>query len=239
MKDNMKDIGFKLFVVLVLFVCAAPVQAWHDQTHLSVAKIAGFSSWYNAAGPDVAKIKAGNIEAYNHWFNNNAEAEVTPRMVFQQIERYNERNRLLDAEGHLYGAIIASLRAYEKDLRARKYAQYHLAYCAHYIADLSQPLHNIPHDDFNIAYHAASDGIVEKTILHEPQQITQHLYAIRLSEADFEADLAREISRIANISRKLGYKLRADNRNMTKEEAYLQLGHSVSLLQAVLRHYRQ
>jgi len=30
-------------------------------THLAVAKVAGLSSWYNAAGPDLTKIKAGNI----------------------------------------------------------------------------------------------------------------------------------------------------------------------------------
>jgi len=234
----MKHRTLKLFIVIALVAAGSSVQAWHDQTHLAVAKVAGLQSWYNATGPDVAKIKAGNIEAYNHWFNNNAETEVTPRLVLNQIERYNERNRLLDSEGHLYGAIIAALRAYEKDTRAGKYAQYHLAYCAHYIADLSQPLHNIPHDDFNKAYHQASDGIVEATILHEPQKIVQHLYAVTLSKEDFEADLAREIARIANISRMLGYKLRAENRNMTREEAHVQLGHSASLLRAVLEHYR-
>jgi len=233
----MKFAGFKLFVVLGLLSTFSPAHAWHDQTHLAVAKVAGLSSWYNAAGPDLAKIKAGNIEAYNHWFNNNAEAEVTSRMVFDQIERYNERNRLLDSEGHLYGAIIASLRAYEKDRRAGKYAKYHLAYCAHYIADLSQPLHNIPHDAFNQAFHGISDGVVETTILEEPQKIVQHVYVITLSRDNFEADLAREIARIANISRKLGYNLRTENRNLTQEEACIQLGHSASLLKAVLQHY--
>jgi hypothetical protein len=233
----MKYAGFKLLVVLELLLICSPVHAWHDQTHLTVAKVAGLHSWYNAAGPDLAKIKAGNIEAYNHWYNNNAEAEVTVRMVFDQIERYNERNKLLDAEGHIYGAIIASLRAYEKDLRAGKYAQYHLAYCAHYIGDLSQPLHNIPYDDFNQAFHNIDDGIVEATILEEPQKIIQHMYTITLRDDHREADLAREIARIANITRTLGYKLRAENRSLTKEEAYIQLGHSASLLKAVLQHY--
>jgi len=65
------------------------------------------------------------------------------------------------------------------------------------------------------------------------------MYAIKLNRDDFEADLAREIARIANISRKLGYKLRAEKRSMTKEEAYEQLGHSASLLKAVLRHHNQ
>ncbi|MDP2853382.1 MAG: hypothetical protein Q8O28_03945 [Smithellaceae bacterium] len=234
----MKNTVLKIFVVLGLLLASSPGHAWHDQTHLVVAKVAGLRSWYNAAGPDLAKIKTGNIESYNHWFNNNAEAEVTPRMVFEQIERYNERNKLLDSEGHIYGAIIASLRAYEKDLRAGKYAKYHLAYCAHYIADLSQPLHNIPYDNFNQKVHDINDGIVEETILNEPQKIIQHMYVIKLHQDNFEEDLAREIARIANISRKLGYKLRAENRSITKEEAYVQLGHSASLFKAVLQHHQ-
>ena len=38
--------------------------------------------------------------------------------------------------------------------------------------------------------------------------------------------------------RKLGYKLRAENRSITKAEAYVQLGHSASLFKAVLEHYK-
>ena len=193
--------------------------------------------WYNCAGPDIAKIKAGNIESYNHWFNNTAEVEITPQIVMDQIERYNKRNKIFDMEGHLLGAIIASLRAYEKDHRSGKYALYHLVYCAHYIGDLSMPLHNVAYDDFNEKHHDVNDGIVEDTILKEPEKITGHMYPITLSKKDFEADLAREIARIANLSRKLGYKLREEKRDMTKQEAYVQLGHSASLLRAVLLRY--
>ena len=101
------------------------------------------------------------------------------------------------------------------------------------------PLHNIAYDDFNKEHHDANDGIVEDTILNEPEKIARHMYPITLSKKDFEADLAREIARIANLSRKLGYKLRAEKRDMTKQEAYIQLGHSASLLRAVLQHYNR
>jgi len=33
--------------------------AWHDETHLAIAKAAGYQKWYNTAGPDIAKVKAG------------------------------------------------------------------------------------------------------------------------------------------------------------------------------------
>jgi hypothetical protein len=234
----MKYVTLKIMMVLCclcLFISQA--QAWHDKTHLAICKAARFDMWYHCAGPDIAKIKAGNIESYNHWFNNSAEVEITPQMVLDQVERYNQRNKILDPEGHLLGAIIASLRAYEKDIRSGKYAMYHLVYCAHYISDLSMPLHNIAYDDFNEEHHNANDGIVEDKILKEPEKITKYMYPITLSKKDFEADLAREIARVANLSRKLGYKLRAENRDMTKQEAYIQLGHSASLLRAVLQHY--
>jgi hypothetical protein len=233
----MKYVALKTMIVLCILSLASQATAWHDRTHLAICKSAGFDMWYHCAGPDIAKIKAGNIESYNHWFNNTAEVEITPQMVFDQIGRYNKRNKILDPEGHLLGAIIASLRAYEKDHRSGKYALYHLVYCAHYIGDLSMPLHNIAYDDFNEEHHDANDGIVEDTILKEPEKIAGQMYPITLSKKDFEADLAREIARIANLSRVLGYKLREGKRDMTKQEAYMQLGHSASLLKAVLLHY--
>jgi hypothetical protein len=101
------------------------------------------------------------------------------------------------------------------------------------------PFHNIPYDDFNERRHSINDGIVEKTIFDQPQKITKHMYRITLRDDQFEADLAREIARIANLSRKLGYKLAKEDRDMTPEEAYVQLGHSASLLRSVLLHYKK
>jgi hypothetical protein len=236
---KIKKVTLKITIVLFALSFAAQAFAWHNNTHLAICKATGSDMWYHCAGPDIAKIKAGNMEAYNHWFNNSAEAAVTPQMVFDQIDRYNKRSKIFDTEGHLLGAIIASLRAYEKDLRAGKYALYHLIYCAHYISDLSMPLHNIAYDDFNREHHNANDGIVENTILNDTEKISRYIYPITLSDKNFEADLAREIARIANISRKLGYKLRAEKRDMTKQEAYIQLRHSASLLKAVLQHYNK
>ena len=209
------------------------VYAWHDETHLAVARAAGYKKWYNAAGADITKIKAGRREQNNHYFNNNDNAEVNPQMVMSQISRYNDP---ADMEGHLYGAIIASLREYKKTSQSGKYPEYHIAFCAHYVGDLSQPLHNTPYDDFNKKHHGANDGIVEDEVLKNISLIEKNMYPIILRQDNFEEGIAREISRIANISRMLGIKLRTENRNMTKEEAYTQLGHSASLLRAILRY---
>jgi hypothetical protein len=60
------------------------------------------------------------------------------------------------------------------------------------------------------------------------------MYEISIRPTHFEEDLASEIAKIANTARMLGIKIRADNRDMSREEAYAQLGHSASLLKAVL-----
>lgn len=236
--ENMKRplLWMGILAWAALFLVALPALAWHDETHLAVARAAGYAKWYNAAGPDVAKEKAGEREQHNHYFDNDRNVEITPRLVLAQVGRYNDP---ADREGHLYGAIIAALREYEKSAREEKYAQYHLAYAAHYIADLSQPLHNTPYDDFNKLHHAANDGVVEREVLDRLFKIGKYMYPITLRRDRFEDDLAAEIARIANISRQLGLKLRRENRDMTPEEAYVQLGHSASLLEAVLNHLRR
>jgi hypothetical protein len=225
-----------IFVWAMLSLGTLPAFAWHDETHLAVARAAGYAKWYNAAGPDVAKEKAGERESRNHYFDNNRNVEITPRLVLEQAGRYNDPS---DEEGHLYGAIIASLREYAKSSRGEKYAQYHLAYAAHYIGDLSQPLHNIAYDDFNKLHHAANDGVVEKEVLDRLFKVGKYMYPITLRRGNFENDLAAEIARIANISHRLGDKLRREKRDMTPEEAYIQLGHSASLLEAVLNSLRE
>jgi hypothetical protein len=231
----MKNLCIKLIVfLLILFVINLnTASGWYDETHLAVAKAAGYSKWYNATGADITKTKAGSIEFYNHYFDNDNDIEVTPEMVISQINKYNKP---ADKEGHLYGAIIASLREYKKTTQAGKYPEYHIAFCAHYVGDLSQPLHNIPYDDFNKTHHDTNDGVVEAEVLKNIGLIEKNMYPINLRPNFFEEDLSREIARIANLSRKLGHKLKTENRDMTKKEAYVQLGHSASLLRAILRY---
>ncbi len=231
----MKRYAWSVFVVCCFFFFTGQSSAWHDRTHLAVAKAAGYNMWYNAAAADLVKVKAAFIESGNHYFNNSSELEVTPDLVLAQAARYNKSS---DKEGHLYGAIIGSLSAYEKSAAKGRYAEYHLAFAAHYIGDLSQPLHNTPYDSFNKEHHAINDGIVDSVVLDHPGEITKRMYEIELSDGRFEDDLAREIARIANLSRHLGYVMRADGgRDMTPQEAYEQLAHSASLFKAVLKHY--
>jgi hypothetical protein len=222
------------FLCTFLSFCLASGQAfaWHDKTHLSVSEAAGFELWYSSAAPDVAKSKSEfrPVEEKNHYFNNNANRTVDEKMVMGQVDRYNMPD---DDEGHLYGAIIGAVRAYKADSTAGKYAEYPLVFCAHYIADLSMPLHNTAYDDFNKERHNRNDGIIECSVRNNIGYIQRNIEEITILN---ESDIAREIARVANSARKLGLKMRKENRNMTQAEAYLQVIRSASLLKAVLRY---
>ena len=224
---------FSLFILCLSFAWSFipdPSDAWFDETHVAIAKATGYSKWFNAVGPDMIRVKLGSKEGDNHFVNNPRGTTITPDMVMGQVKKYNTE----DPAGHLYGAIIASVQAYLKDKKEGKYAEYHLAFCAHYVGDLSQPLHNIEHDIFNKIHHRDIDGIINEEILDHLDKIK--IYPIRI---DSEEAIAKEIARIANLSITRGYKLEDENRILTKEEAYEQIGHSVSLFKAILEYVRQ
>ena len=211
----------------LILPCPTTGSAWFDETHLAIAKVAGYTKWFNAAGPDVAKLKMGDKEGHNHFVNNPRDTVVTPEMILAQVERYNQK----DSVGHLYGAIVASVRDSIEAKKRGRYAEYHLAYCAHYVGDLSQPLHSILYSYYNKRNHGKTDGVINEGILDNLEAIK--FYPIEIKN---EEDLAREIARISNLSMALGYILEDEGRLLSKEEAHQQISHSASLFRAVLRY---
>lgn len=229
----MKKSYIPVFItVLVILGISSPNQshAWHDETHLAIAKVAGYKKWYTAIGADMTKLKAGDIENSNHYVNNPPGTIITPEMVMAQTERYNQ----VDEKGHLYGAIIVSVRDYIRDKSKGKYGEYHLGFCSHYIGDLSMPLHNTLLNPYNMRNHVKTDGIIEDEVLSNLKKIK--LYPIVI---DSEQTLVKEVARIANLSIKLGYQIEAEDRLLTKEEAYKQISHSASLLKGILEYVRR
>ena len=97
------------------------------------------------------------------------------------------------------------------------------------MGDLSQPIHNIELTAFNRKYHRDVDGIINGEVLDNLEKIKT--YPIKIGSED---DLAKEVARIANLSMALGYKLQDENRLLTKDEAYVQIGHGASLFKAIL-----
>ena len=122
----------------------------------------GYKKCVQCRGADITKIKAGRREQNNHYFNNNDNAEVNPQMVMSQISRYNDP---ADMEGHLYGAIIASLREYKRHHKAANtlntmqlFALIMSATCPSRCITLLMMISTRKH-------HGTNDGIVEDEVL--------------------------------------------------------------------------
>ncbi len=214
-------------LLLLATLCPPPAFAWHDETHLAIARAAGYAKWFNAAGADIVKVKAPTVEQTNHYVNNPFGTVVTADVVKAQVARYDTE----EPTGHLYGAVLAAVRNYLAEKAKGKYSEYHLAFAAHYLGDLSMPLHNTPYDSFNEKQHAAVDGLVNDEVLANLGRL--RIEKIRIGSED---DLAREVARLANASIALGQKIERDSRLPTKAEVYRQLGRSASLLRAVLKY---
>jgi hypothetical protein len=56
------EVTWLLLLVAVSYPPAS--SAWFHETHLVIAKVAGYQKWFNAAGPDVAKMKMGDKEGH-------------------------------------------------------------------------------------------------------------------------------------------------------------------------------
>lgn len=230
----MKKTKYPVTFILIIFslICfAGNSYSWNDETHIAIAKAAGYMKWHNAAGADMAKLKAGKIESLNHFADNPRGTTVTPETVFQQVKRYNHTD---DPKGHLYGAIIASLRNFFKEQHEGKYGEYHRAFCVHYVGDLSQPLHNTLNNFYNRKYHKITDGIINDEVLDNMDKIK--IYPIKI---ETEKDMVNEIARIANLSLQKGYQIQDEKRLLSKQEAYEQISHSASLFKAILEYVRK
>ena len=106
---NIRIYSITVLAIYIFFALPGVSSAWHDETHIAIAKRAGYYKWFNACGADMAKLKAGDRESHNHYsLSNPAGRIVTSALVMGQVEKYNQ----VDISGHLYGAIIASVRDY-------------------------------------------------------------------------------------------------------------------------------
>lgn len=230
MKDRKHTGIIIIFFFSISFSNPLILKAWNDETHLAIAKAAGYHKWYLSVGADMVKIKARETESANHYFNHAANTPVTPAIIQNQIEKYN----LSDQPGHLYGAIIHSLHDYIADKAKGKYGEYHLAFCAHYIGDLSMPFHNMPLSEFSKKAHKEIELFVNEENLNELTSAIK-IYPI---EIDSEVTLMNHIARIANISLALAHQLQTEERLITREEAHEQLSHSASLFKGILDYLR-
>ena len=240
----------RLVVALALFLSLVTIPsafAWNDATHMAVVKAAGLDDYvYLAVGADMAKEKSGGYEEENHYRNNPRGTVVTADMVLDQVRDYNCR---CNSGGHLYGAIIGALTKYRENRSGGKYARYSLGFAAHYMGDLSMPLHNVEFNPFNQANHGANDGAVEgrtdeamdARVSRISARIRERMKALppvdlplaRAGVTQFNRALADRIAGIANRAITLGYGMQdqaPQRKVMTEDEAYGQLAESAAAI---------
>jgi len=119
---------------------------------------------------------------------------------------------------------------------------------AHFISDLSQPLHNYPRGTnpagngkiypeigaWSLERHREFDKILDDHLPPDGEMdklVNSATYEVNIESVD---DLKREIARIANSAIKLANQCYAGKRSMTKEEAIRQIAMSISLLKSVM-----
>ena len=224
----MKKITALSFMILITGYSS--LFSWFDKTHIAIGKLAGFREDYSLTAPDILKIKYLN-EGPNHYYNCRENEEITRQLVIKQTKDYN----VLTNQGNLYGAIVASIRNAKAAKDSGKHIATYLSFTGHYIGDLSNPVHNMRFNDFNIARHTDNDAVLDGNIQAEIKKIRINAFTIKNEE-----ELIDKIIEIAAISKRLGYKLQRDYYQdnskgiMTKEEALNQIKLSADLFKSVL-----
>lgn len=211
-------------LIIMVFALTIPFHgvsyAWFDKTHIAVGEAAGFNAYYDLAAPDIAKIRAKD-EGINHYFDNKPDDVVTVDFIKRQLfEKDND-------EGHLYAAIIESLRQYIDKKGSGKFADYHMVYVGHYVGDLVMPLHNIHQNSWGFAYHLDVDGTVEKDVDYKKIKIENYTL-------HNEDEVMAKIADLANGSLRMANKMQTDKKVLTEEETYTQLSKGASLFKAIL-----
>ena len=215
-----------------------------------------------ACFPDLSRKENDSLLGPYHWHNAAPDTVVTPGY----IDRYTVSEglyakagapesktitiRVPDPAGVLYWKIVELYQHMKSSAGWER--EYYLSNLAHYVGDLSQPLHNFPYGN-----QPAADGLVygeagrwaknahmdfDKALdpflpLDEDSKtaLAARMVHLEITSAD---DLRKEIAKIANESIALANKCYAEKRVVTKDEALKQVSLSISLLRALVRRVR-
>lgn len=241
------------FACAVLFTAfAGDACAWSCRTHAFIAAQAGMKNPEAACIPDAARNDNRSLLTPFHYHNAAPGTAVTPEYIKRHAVVQREYVPKDDPGGrplsilvpHPSGVLYWKLVDLYKKIGSAQYSfeySYARMSIAHFIGDLSQPLHNYPHGNQRAAdgkayaeaglwakeNHAAFDNRYDALL--------PRLGPVAAIRIDSEDDLMREVARMANAAIVLADRCYRDGRRaMTDEEAASQVAQSVSLLKAVL-----
>ena len=257
---NMKKLI--LFFIASFFLGTTLCYGWSCKTHTFIAQQAGMKNPEYACIPDEVRHENYNLMIQFHYHSAAPDAVVTP----EYIQRYSVRTANVREEGksdtisikipHKSGVLYWKIldlynRMNEKDLKEYRY-NYYLMSIAHFIGDLSQPLHNYPynkklagdgkvyesHGIWSADKHGEFDYALDAAYPLSKEDMDYLLKKISIINIKSSDDMSREVANIANSSIALANTCFKEKRGMSRKEAIGQVAMSVSLLKAVL-HKKQ
>jgi len=249
-------------VVLLILAFYGNVLGWSCKTHTFIALEAGVKNPESACFPDVSKEENDDLLGPFHWHNAYPSATITPEYIDQykvtgkpiELDPSAKKKitiKVPDYSGVLYWKIV-DLYQRMKGKTGWRY-NYYLFNIAHYVGDLSMPLHNFPHGttpasdgksysevgNWAKENHGKFDSALDSSLplKGEKREAFRNMVTpVQITSVD---DIKAEICKVANASIALANKCYSEKRNMTKDEALRQVALSVSLLKGIIESTRK
>lgn len=232
---------------MILILSMMPVAhalAWTDQAHMAMGLAAGFACFHNCPAADISHKVAelnglSQTDNQAHFFNAPDDHVLTIEDAYAQLEFIGQSSADCPY-GYLLGAILQATRVCKEKTAAGAYDDEYYAVLLHYVADLAQPLHMSPYDDFNRSHHFACDHILTDKEAEYPV-----LAAIALADEltvddtlcfETEEQMLEAVITLATQAQELGKTMRAEQRSITREEALMQVSRAATLGKAILRY---
>lgn len=252
----------RVFVVCItltlIHLSSSLVYPWSSATHTFIAQKAGVPNPEYANFPDVSRNENYSLLVPLHWHDAAPSTIVTPDYIDQYQTTVVEyvkagacesrpiKIKVPDHAGVLYWKIL-ELYQQMKGKTGWEY-DYYLFNIAHYVGDLSQPLHNFPYGNepasdgkiyseigvWSKENHRAFDDILESSFPLDPKADRTFDSWIAVPSIRSVDDLKREISSVANHSIALAKRCYSERRIITKDEALKQVAMSVALLKGII-----
>jgi hypothetical protein len=248
---------FYIAIFIILFFPAS-VFPWSSATHTFIAQKAGMPNPQYTNFPDISRNENYSLLVPYHWHDASPGTIVTPDYIDQYqiaIREYVRAGaceskpikiKVPDPAGVLYWKIL-ELYQQMKDKTGWEY-DYYLFSIAHYVGDLSQPLHNFPYGSAPASdgkvyseigtwakeNHGAFDNILESSLPLDHKTEKRFDSWVAVPSIKSLDDLKREISKVANHSIALANRCYSERRIIKREEALKQVAQSVSLLRAII-----
>jgi hypothetical protein len=248
--------------VVIIMLLTGDARGWSCKTHFFIAREAGVANPHTACYPDLAKKENDGLLGPYHWHNAAPDAVVNADYIdryqvkeelFLKADRTDSKPlkiRVPDPAGVLYWKIVDLYRMM-KDSSGWEY-EYYLSNIAHYVGDLSQPLHNFPYGSdpagdgksypeagsWAKRMHSDFDTALDPYIPLSGVEADHFSAMVKPPPVRSADDLKKEISKIANAAISLADACYSAKRVISREEALKQTAMSVSLLKAIMENRR-